>query len=56
MAAGAQGVFMECHPRPNEAKSDGPNAFPLEFVGAFVRQLLEIRELVARLPKLISSK
>ena len=41
MAAGADGLFMECHPRPHLAKSDGPNAFYLEHVGAFVKQLLE---------------
>ena len=53
MAAGADGLFMECHPRPAQAKSDGPNAFYLEHVGTFVRQLLEIRALVARMPKLL---
>lgn len=53
MAAGADGLFMECHPNPAQAKSDGPNAFYLEHVGTFVRQLLEIRELTARLPKLL---
>lgn len=53
MAAGADGLFMECHPRPQEAKSDGPNAFYLEYVGAFVRQLLAIRSLVASQPKLL---
>jgi 2-dehydro-3-deoxyphosphooctonate aldolase (KDO 8-P synthase) len=53
MAAGANGLFMECHPRPQEAKSDGPNAFYLEHVGEFVRQLLAIRELVGSQPKLL---
>ena len=53
MAAGADGLFMECHPRPSEAKSDGPNAFYLEHVGTFVRQLLEIRKLVHQMPKLL---
>ncbi len=53
MAAGASGLFMECHPRPIEAKSDGPNAFYLEHVGAFVKQLLEIRSLVLNQPKLL---
>ena len=53
MAAGADGLFMECHPRPSEAKSDGPNAFYLEHVGTFIRQLLEIRALVAGMPKLL---
>lgn len=45
MAAGADGLFMECHPRPDQAKSDGPNAFPLAKVGEFVRHLLRIREI-----------
>jgi 2-dehydro-3-deoxyphosphooctonate aldolase (KDO 8-P synthase) len=51
MAAGADGLFMECHPRPHEAKSDGPNAFYLEHVGIFVKQLLAIRTLVQTQPK-----
>lgn len=53
MAAGANGLFMECHPRPAQAKSDGPNAFYLDRVGHFVKQLLEIRALVAQMPKLL---
>jgi 2-dehydro-3-deoxyphosphooctonate aldolase (KDO 8-P synthase) len=53
MAAGADGLFMETHPRPAEAKSDGPNAFYLEHAGTFVRQLLAIRELVRGQPKLL---
>lgn len=53
MAAGADGLFMETHPRPAQAKSDGPNAFYLEHAGTFVRQLLQIRELVASQPKLL---
>lgn len=46
VAAGANGVFLECHPNPAVAKSDGPNAFYLKNVGDFVRQLLEIRKVV----------
>jgi 2-dehydro-3-deoxyphosphooctonate aldolase (KDO 8-P synthase) len=53
MAAGADGVFMECHPRPAQAKSDGPNAFYLEHVGTFVKQLLEFRALTRSMPKLL---
>ncbi|MFN7685423.1 MAG: 3-deoxy-8-phosphooctulonate synthase [Oligoflexia bacterium] len=53
VAAGADGLFMECHPRPQQAKSDGPNAFYLEHVGTFVKQLLAIRELVGSQPKLL---
>lgn len=53
MAAGADGLFMECHPRPEVAKSDGPNAFYLEHVGTFVRQMLEFRKLARSSPKLL---
>jgi 2-dehydro-3-deoxyphosphooctonate aldolase (KDO 8-P synthase) len=53
MAAGADGLFMEVHPRPAEAKSDGPNALPLQHAGAFVRQLLELRALTRNLPRLL---
>ncbi len=52
-AAGADGLFMECHPRPELAKSDGPNAFYLEHVGAFVKQILEFRRLSQSFPKLL---
>ncbi|MCM0607046.1 MAG: 3-deoxy-8-phosphooctulonate synthase [Xanthomonadaceae bacterium] len=53
MAAGADGLFMEAHPRPEKAKSDGPNAFHLQFVGKFIDQLLEIRKIVSKMPKLL---
>lgn len=53
IAAGADALFMETHPRPEAAKSDGPNAFRLESVGEFIRQLLKIRELVSSMPKLM---
>ncbi|MGH8127794.1 MAG: 3-deoxy-8-phosphooctulonate synthase [Gammaproteobacteria bacterium] len=38
IATGVAGVFMETHPRPEEALSDGPNAWPL----AKMRDLLEV--------------
>ncbi len=56
IAAGADALFMECHPRPKEAKSDGPNAFYLEHVGAFVKQLLELRFLVRSQAKLLTEE
>jgi 2-dehydro-3-deoxyphosphooctonate aldolase (KDO 8-P synthase) len=37
VAAGVAGVFMETHPNPDVALSDGPNAWPL----ARMRELLE---------------
>jgi 2-dehydro-3-deoxyphosphooctonate aldolase (KDO 8-P synthase) len=52
-AAGAEHLFLECHPDPSVAKSDGPNAMPLEHVGAFVRQMLAMRNLTQSLPFLL---
>lgn len=49
MAAGADGIFLECHPRPELAKSDGPNAFYLERVGTFIDQMLAFRKLAQEL-------
>jgi 2-dehydro-3-deoxyphosphooctonate aldolase (KDO 8-P synthase) len=53
IAAGADGLFMECHPRPESAKSDGPNAFYLEHVGTFIRQILQFRDLSQSTPWLM---
>ena len=53
IAAGADGLFMECHPRPEVAKSDGPNAFYLQHVGTFIRQILKFRELSTSSPWLM---
>ncbi|MEM7688724.1 MAG: 3-deoxy-8-phosphooctulonate synthase [Pseudomonadota bacterium] len=42
VAAGVSGVFMETHPDPANALSDGPNALPLERFEGLARQLLAI--------------
>ncbi|MET4132442.1 2-dehydro-3-deoxyphosphooctonate aldolase (KDO 8-P synthase) [Porphyrobacter sp. MBR-155] len=42
VAAGVSGVFMETHPDPANALSDGPNALPLERFEGLVRQLQAI--------------
>ncbi len=41
-AAGVAGLFMETHPRPDEALSDGPNAMPLDRLGALLETLVAI--------------
>jgi 2-dehydro-3-deoxyphosphooctonate aldolase (KDO 8-P synthase) len=41
-AAGVAGLFMETHPRPDEALSDGPNAMPLGRLGALLETLVAI--------------
>ncbi|MCC7528549.1 MAG: 3-deoxy-8-phosphooctulonate synthase [Candidatus Melainabacteria bacterium] len=52
VAAGCDGVFMECHPNPDEAKSDGPNQVPLTHVRALIEQLLAVHKLARSLPDL----
>jgi 2-dehydro-3-deoxyphosphooctonate aldolase (KDO 8-P synthase) len=39
VAAGVAGLFMETHPQPNEAWSDGPNAVPLKHMKALLETL-----------------
>jgi len=46
LAAGADGVFMETHPRPDEALSDGPNSVPLSEMQDVLRQLRKVWEVV----------
>lgn len=45
VAAGVSGVFMETHPDPANALSDGPNALPLDRFEGLVRQLQQIDEI-----------
>lgn len=46
IAAGVAGVFMETHPQPSKAMSDGPNAFPLGHLKAMLQTLQAIDALV----------
>jgi len=48
VASGVAGVFMETHPNPEKALSDGPNAWPLRHMRALLETLREIDELVKR--------
>ena len=43
VAAGVDGVFLEIHPDPDRALSDGPNSLPLTDVEPLLRTLLAIR-------------
>jgi 2-dehydro-3-deoxyphosphooctonate aldolase (KDO 8-P synthase) len=43
VAAGCDGLFMETHPRPDEALSDGPNMVPLDELPRLVRTCLRLR-------------
>lgn len=46
IAAGVSGVFMETHPNPEKAMSDGPNAWPLDMMRELLYVLKEIDALV----------
>ena len=48
LAAGANGLFIETHPRPERALSDGPNMIPLAEMPALLRQLLKVFHAVKR--------
>lgn len=46
VAVGCDGVFIETHPNPQEAKSDGANSLPLSELSTFLETLLNIREAI----------
>lgn len=46
IAAGVAGIFMETHPNPDQALSDGPNAWPLGRMRELLDTLVEIDRLV----------
>ncbi len=47
IAVGADGIFMETHPDPQKAKSDGANMLPLSEVEKLLSTLLKIRKALA---------
>ncbi len=46
VAAGADGVFLEVHPRPEEALCDGPNSWPLSELEGLLKELLRVKEAI----------
>ncbi|CAB3789722.1 2-dehydro-3-deoxyphosphooctonate aldolase [Paraburkholderia caffeinitolerans] len=50
MATGIAGIFMETHPKPAEAKSDGPNAVPLNRMADLLETLVTLDQAVKRAP------
>ncbi|MFN6961226.1 MAG: 3-deoxy-8-phosphooctulonate synthase [Rhodocyclaceae bacterium] len=48
VAAGISGLFMETHPRPEQAWSDGPNSWPLTQMAALLAELVELDAVVKR--------
>ena len=50
VAAGVAGIFMETHPKPAEALSDGPNAWPLARMESLLVTLQELDRAVKSKP------
>ena len=50
MAAGIAGIFMETHPNPEEALSDGPNSWPTDRMRELLEMLLKIDQAVKAQP------
>jgi 2-dehydro-3-deoxyphosphooctonate aldolase (KDO 8-P synthase) len=48
VAAGAHGIFIETHPRPDEALCDGPNSLRLSQTAGLLEKLLEIHGVVKK--------
>ncbi|MBN3853130.1 MULTISPECIES: 3-deoxy-8-phosphooctulonate synthase [unclassified Paraburkholderia] len=50
VATGVAGLFMETHPNPAQAKSDGPNAVPLNRMADLLETLVTLDQAVKRTP------
>jgi 2-dehydro-3-deoxyphosphooctonate aldolase (KDO 8-P synthase) len=50
VAAGVAGVFMETHPRPEQALSDGPNAWPLPRMASLLETLQQLDRVAKSAP------
>ena len=48
LAVGVDALFLEIHPNPDRALSDGPNSLPLDAVESLMRSLLALRETASR--------
>jgi 2-dehydro-3-deoxyphosphooctonate aldolase (KDO 8-P synthase) len=46
VAAGIAGIFLETHPNPNIALSDGPNAIPLKHIKNLLHSLMQIDNII----------
>ena len=46
IAAGANGIFLETHPNPSKAKSDGANMLPLDQLEDLLNKLIRIRKAI----------
>ncbi|KTD22506.1 3-deoxy-8-phosphooctulonate synthase [Legionella londiniensis] len=53
VAAGVAGIFMETHPEPDKALSDGPNSWPLDKMKPLLQTLMSIDSTVKQADKLL---
>lgn len=53
VAAGIAGLFMETHPNPDRALSDGPNSWPLDKMKPLLESLMALDEIFRKTPELI---
>ncbi len=51
IAAGAKGLFMEVHPEPDKALSDGKNMFPLDKLEPFLSEMIDLFEHVSNMKR-----
>jgi 2-dehydro-3-deoxyphosphooctonate aldolase (KDO 8-P synthase) len=51
VAAGCDGLFLETHPKPDEALSDGPNMIPLDQLSGLIECCLRLRQALEGSPK-----
>ncbi len=52
VGAGVSGLFMETHPRPDEALCDGPNSLPLKMMAELLETLVAMDQVVKKSPLL----
>ena len=55
VASGIAGIFMETHPNPDKALSDGPNSWPLDKMKALLETLIELDATFKKSGEMISA-
>lgn len=52
LAVGIAGLFLESHPKPSEARCDGPSALPLDKLKPFLQEMKAVDDVIKSLPPL----
>ena len=53
IAVGVDGIFLEAHPEPVVAKSDGANMLKLDLLEDLLKKLLKLRKVVMEISEMI---